>query len=60
MTPIERIDGALEVALNAVVDAQNAGAITVGDAAQVIDIVTSALNTVRRWAPEWDVAAVEL
>ena len=60
MTPIERIDGALEVAVNAGVDAQNAGAITVGDAAQVIDIVGAALRTVRQWAPEWDTSAVEL
>lgn len=60
MTPTSRIDAALAVALEAVVHAQNAGEITVGDAAQVIDIITAAMNTVRRWAPEWDTSAVEL
>lgn len=60
MTATERIDAALSVALEAVVHAQNAGEVTVGDAAQVIDIVTAAINTVQRWAPEWETPAVEL
>lgn len=60
MTAAERIDAALSVALEAVVHAQNVGEVTVGDAAQVIDIITAAINTVRRWAPEWETSGAEL
>lgn len=60
MTAAERIEAALSVALEAIIHAQNAGEVTVGDAAQVIDIVTAAINTVQRWAPEWETTAVEL
>jgi len=56
----QRIDNALQVALNVTAAAADAGEITVGDAAQVVDLVTAALNTVQRWAPEWETSAVEL
>lgn len=60
MTAAERIDAALSVALECVIAAQNAGEVTVGDAAQVCDIIGAALNTVRRWSPEWETSGVEL
>jgi len=60
VTAAQRIDAALAVALETVIAAADAGEITVGDAAQVVDLVTAALNTVQRWAPEWDTSAVEL
>jgi hypothetical protein len=50
----QRIDDALQVALDVLFAAQDAGEITVGDAAQIVDIVGAALRTVRAWAPEWE------
>jgi len=42
----QRIDNALQVALNVTAAAADAGEITVGDAAQVVDLVTAAREAV--------------
>jgi len=60
MNAQQRVDNALTVALEAVVSAGINGEITPQQVAQVVDLVTAALNTVQRWAPEWETSAVEL
>lgn len=59
MTAAQRIDSALQVALNVTVDALTSAEITPHQAQQVLDLVGAAVNTVQQWAPEWE-TAVEL